>query len=108
MVESRATVAPPCHIVFRSAVNKRLVSDLAIMMQNVKAGDIKKTVQTTLRVATGQGKVREKCFFSRSWKCQGILKFVREKLNFGKCHGKLTSVREKLNFQVYTQNICQF
>ena len=38
------------------------------------------------RVATRQGKVREKCFFSRSGKCQGILKFVREKLNFGKCH----------------------
>ena len=41
------------------------------------------------RVATRQGKVREKCFFSRSGKCQGILKFVREKFNFGKCHGKL-------------------
>ena len=29
-------------------------------------------------------------FFSSSGKCQGILKFVREKLNFGKCQGKLT------------------
>ena len=63
---------------------------------------------TLCRVATRQGKVREKLFFSRSGKCQGILKFVREKLNFGKCHGKLTCVREKLNFQVYSQNICQF
>ena len=32
-------------------------------------------------VATRQGKVREKWFFSMSGKCQGILKFVREKLN---------------------------
>ena len=50
------------------------------------------------RVATRQGKVREKFFFSRSGKCQGILKFVREKMNFKKCHGKLTCVREKFNF----------
>ena len=58
------------------------------------------------RVATRQGKVREKLFFSRSGKCQGILKFVREKMNFEKCHGKLTCVREKLNFQVYTPRFC--
>ena len=50
--------------------------------------------------------VREKCFFSRSGKCQGILKFAREKMKFRKCHGKLTCVREKLNFQVHTQRIC--
>ena len=60
------------------------------------------------RVATRQGKIREKFFFSRSGKCQGILKFVREKLNFGNCHGKLTCVREKLNFHVYTQRMCRF
>ena len=54
-----------------------------------------------LSKSTRQGKIREKFFFSRSGKCQGILKSVREKLNFGKCHGKLTCVREKLNFQVY-------
>ena len=39
--------------------------------------------------------------FSRPGKCQGILKFVREKGNFGEYQGKLTCVREKLNFQVY-------
>ena len=58
----------------------------------------------SIRVATYLGKYQGKVlFFSRPGKCQGILKFVREKWNFGEYQGKLTCVREKLNFQVYAQ-----
>ena len=45
-------------------------------------------------VATGQGKVREQLFFSRSGKSQGILILVRENGNFEKSQGKVTIVRE--------------
>ena len=48
----------------------------------------------TNMVATGQGKVREKFFFSRSGKSQGISVLVRENGTFEKSQGKLTLVRE--------------
>ena len=41
------------------------------------------------RVATRQGKVREKFIFSRSGNCQGIWKNVREILKRGKCQGNV-------------------
>ena len=41
----------------------------------------------TVRVATHQGKVREKFIFSRSGNCQGIWKNVREIVKRGKCQG---------------------
>ena len=41
------------------------------------------------RVATHQGKVREKYIFSRSWNCQGIWQNVREILKRGKCQGNV-------------------
>ena len=41
------------------------------------------------RVASGQGKVREKIIFSRSGKSQGISPKVREFCNFWKSHGKV-------------------
>ena len=41
------------------------------------------------RVATGQGKVREKIFVSRSGKSLGIFKMVREIWVFSKSQGKI-------------------
>ena len=56
---------------------------------------------SSFRVATHQGKIREKIFFSRSGKYQGISFWIREKQKCVENQGKIREFWNAIHFYIY-------